>query len=316
MVLIQFLLDHVKRSQSVRLVLIGIVCLLVGARAFSAAEHIGYGTALYWAVTTATTVGYGDVIPHNGAGQVIAVFVMLTTIPLFAAAFAVFAGAVASTHLRRLLGVEHAELKSGGVVIYGMHPAVPGIVADLLAAHRDVVVVTTADRSSLPDEVHVIVAAPTSEEAVRRARPERAAQVLVTGTNDADVLVTAVLVHEIAPGVPMLTVAASPSVCRALRDLGATAALSGDELLGHTLAKSLEAPHAGELLLRIMDSEGFELREVPVEPSAAGRPLSALRAELSGLVLGAVHAGKVVMGVADDPVLADGDRLLVLEPAR
>ena len=44
-----------------------------------------------------------------------------------------------------------------------------------------------------------------------------------------------------------------------------------------------------------------------------GRPLSAARDEVRGLVLGAVHAGRVMLGVAQDPVLETGDRLLVLQ---
>jgi voltage-gated potassium channel len=39
-------------------------------------ESIGEG--LWWAVTTVTTVGYGDVVPSTGAGRIIGVALMLT----------------------------------------------------------------------------------------------------------------------------------------------------------------------------------------------------------------------------------------------
>ena len=102
----------------------------------------------------------------------------------------------------------------------------------------------------------------------------------------------------------------------ALRDLGVDATLSSDELLVHTLAKSMEAPHAGELLLRLVDSEGYQLRELPIEPADLGRALTAIRREHPGLVLGAVHEGRVILGLGQDVVLADGDQLIVLEAAR
>jgi voltage-gated potassium channel len=38
------------------------------------------GEGLWWAVQTVTTVGYGDVVPHNAGGRVIATVVMLTGI--------------------------------------------------------------------------------------------------------------------------------------------------------------------------------------------------------------------------------------------
>lgn len=42
-----------------------------------------YADALWWAVTTITTVGYGDMYPTTGFGRGIAVFLMLTGITLF-----------------------------------------------------------------------------------------------------------------------------------------------------------------------------------------------------------------------------------------
>jgi voltage-gated potassium channel len=60
---------------------------LLGAICFAAVENLSVPTAIYWSVTTATTVGYGDVTPHTHVGRVIAVLVMLTVIPLFAATF-------------------------------------------------------------------------------------------------------------------------------------------------------------------------------------------------------------------------------------
>jgi voltage-gated potassium channel len=38
------------------------------------------GEGMWWAVQTVTTVGYGDVVPHNAGGRVIGTLVMLTGI--------------------------------------------------------------------------------------------------------------------------------------------------------------------------------------------------------------------------------------------
>jgi voltage-gated potassium channel len=39
-----------------------------------------FGDALWWAVTTTTTVGYGDVYPRTGEGRIIAMGLMVTGI--------------------------------------------------------------------------------------------------------------------------------------------------------------------------------------------------------------------------------------------
>jgi voltage-gated potassium channel len=42
-----------------------------------------YGTAIWWAVTTITTVGYGDAVPVTWAGRGLAIFLMIVGISLF-----------------------------------------------------------------------------------------------------------------------------------------------------------------------------------------------------------------------------------------
>jgi voltage-gated potassium channel len=41
-----------------------------------------FGSAVWWAAQTVSTVGYGDNVPESGAGQVLAVVVMLFGIAL------------------------------------------------------------------------------------------------------------------------------------------------------------------------------------------------------------------------------------------
>jgi len=42
-----------------------------------------YGTALWWAMSTVTTVGYGDTVPSSAEGKGVAVFLMLVGISFF-----------------------------------------------------------------------------------------------------------------------------------------------------------------------------------------------------------------------------------------
>lgn len=67
---------------------------------FARLEHLPWFTGIYWAVTTATTVGYGDVAPHTTSGRVVAIVVMVTVVPLFAATFSLFTSGLTSTHVQ------------------------------------------------------------------------------------------------------------------------------------------------------------------------------------------------------------------------
>jgi voltage-gated potassium channel len=311
-VLFAVLVNTARRHQVGLLLALAAGCTLLGGGLFALTQHVGIGTGLYWAVTTATTVGYGDVTPHDTTGRIIAVGVMLTAIPLFGAVFAFLAAAVTAARLRRLFGLDRRIPEGAFVAIYGTSTLVGRLARALAEARTQVLVVADVDPEDAPPGVHLLRGDPTKEETVRRSRPERATRALVTAALDADVLVTAVLLRHLAPELPITAVTDSAKIARALDDLGVERTVSAEDLLGATLAKSLEAPHAGDLLLRLLDSDRYALREVPVRPEEVGQPLSALRRSYDGLVLGLVRDGEVGIGVATDPVVGASDALLVV----
>lgn len=106
------------------LTIISAICLdFIAGICFAVAEHISVGNGLYWAVTTATTVGYGDVTPHNSLGKLIAVLVMLTVIPLFAATFSLFTTILTANHVSREAGALRLRLDH----IIKHHPDIPDL---------------------------------------------------------------------------------------------------------------------------------------------------------------------------------------------
>ncbi|QMU07670.1 potassium channel family protein [Levilactobacillus suantsaii] len=55
---------------------ISIVIIVLSALLFSVSEHQSLADSLWWAVTTATTVGYGDDTPHTAVGKIVATGLM------------------------------------------------------------------------------------------------------------------------------------------------------------------------------------------------------------------------------------------------
>ena len=94
-----------RRSSAVYTIVAAVAFDLIGAVWFAAEEHLSVSTGIYWSVTTATTVGYGDITPHTHIGRFIAVLVMLTVIPLFAATFSLLTTSLTTMHVSKL----HAE---------------------------------------------------------------------------------------------------------------------------------------------------------------------------------------------------------------
>src|ERR1700753_1639612 len=94
-----------SRRTAIYTILAAMACDLIGAIWFAAVEHIAVLSGIYWSITTATTVGYGDITPHTHTGRLIAALVMLTVIPLFAATFSLMTTSLTAMHASKL----HAE---------------------------------------------------------------------------------------------------------------------------------------------------------------------------------------------------------------
>jgi voltage-gated potassium channel len=302
------------RVHALTLVAAAAFCVLAGGAVFAATQHLPVTKGWYWAIETATTVGYGDVTPANASGRIVAVVVMLTTIPLLAAAFAVVTGSAVANGVRRLLEMGARFPDGSYVLVLGMHPAVSVVLQELANAGDSTVLIADVDPSAVPGHVHFIRGDPTAEEVLARGRPENAARVLIASQDDGDVLVSAVLVHQEAPEVPITALVSSRRLIPALKDLGVLQVLSPDDLTGHAVAKGLEAPHAGELLMHLVRSPEHRMVEQQVEAGERPRLLSSVRAERHELVLGVVQGSSVSLGVTDDPEVRPGDFLLLIEP--
>ena len=85
-----------ERLGAVALVAVGVV--IVGAAVGYRAEHATnpgfktFGDALWWAIVTLTTVGYGDIVPKTTAGRVDGVMIMITGVSVLG----LLAGSMAS----------------------------------------------------------------------------------------------------------------------------------------------------------------------------------------------------------------------------
>ena len=85
-----FSLDGVRYATALSL-----VALVAGAEAFSAAEKVSIGNSFYWAITTMTTVGYGDIVPHTTIAKVVACVLMVVGVGFVA----LLTGAIAQRFL-------------------------------------------------------------------------------------------------------------------------------------------------------------------------------------------------------------------------
>lgn len=79
-------------------------------RVVDPAEFGSVWIGLWWAVQTVTTVGYGDIVPHQTSGRLIAAVLMLSGIGFLTVVTAVITAAFLETVRRRVGDPEQKEI--------------------------------------------------------------------------------------------------------------------------------------------------------------------------------------------------------------
>lgn len=302
-----------RRLGGGRVLLPVLVILVGGAWLFAHLQHVSYFTALYWAITTASTVGYGDVAPVGVPARLVAIGMMVLAVPLLGLGLAEIASQFVEGRLRSVLGMGRASFPHGYTLVLGWAASARVATGDLLQRGHTVVVVADAD--SLGQEhprLHFVHGDPADEHLLGTLHPERARACVLCHEHDGDMLVAAVALHRMAPDLVLMGVPSRTGTMRAMRELGVGVAFPAAEFIGYVLARGSETPHAGLVLWQLVADDHVAIRELAPATDEVGRTLAAVaasRAARGEFVLGILRDGDVRLA-APDQIIGAADRLL------
>lgn len=159
----------------------------------------------YWYLTTATTIGYGDLSPKGDWGRMVAaLFVMPGAVALFTAALARGFAGLSGRWRRRREGLGDYSGVRGLVVLVGYDPdRTPRMIAEIVAdgGAQDIVLVAT-DALDVDDPRYLFVRARslTAPAELRRAGVAEASRVVVYAASDAETLAATLAVTALNDG--------------------------------------------------------------------------------------------------------------------
>ena len=278
--------------------------------------HISFPDVIYFTMISATTTGYGDIVPVTDRARL---FDALIVTPIRVFFLLLLAGTAYTFIFKRtwnrwLMKLIQKNLHNH-ILLAGFGISNDKALEELLAkgVSPNRVVVIDADQQALDRAeecgVAVLLGDATRDETLLAAHVDRAAALLIsTGRDDSNILVT-LTARKLAPSVNISVTIRESDNEDIARQAGADTVINPVSFTGLLLASSLEGPHRADFIADLATSAGrVELRERLVLPDEVGRAVDEVS---GGQIVRLIRDGKPqrLTGRAA-PRIAAGDRVL------
>jgi len=299
--------------------------ILFGTIGFHFVEGWTLADSLYVTVQTLTTVGYGDLPPHTGAGRLFAVLVMLIGAGGVALAISTIVQSVVKWELVSTFGQRRLSRRMSKLhdhyIICGSGRVGSHLVRDLLRANESFVVIESDQQRAAEFSqrgVNVMVADATLEETLRDVGVEHARGLAACLPNDADNVYVVLTARDLNPNLRIVARAAEEQAEAKLLRAGANHVIAPTIIGGHRMAVALTKPAVSEFMDSITANElglGFEQVEIEASSSLVGQELRStpIRSELDVVIVSIRRqSGEIFFNPAADATINSGDILIAI----
>ena len=278
--------------------------------------HVSFSDVIYFTMISATTTGYGDVIPVTDRARL---FDALIVTPIRVFFLLLLAGTAYTFIIKRtwnrwLMRLIQKNLRDH-ILLAGFGVSNDKALEELLkrGTERRRIVVIDKDRDALERAeecgVAVLLGDASRDETLQAAHVDRAAALLVsTGRDDSNILVV-LTARKLSPDVKISVTIRETDNEDIARQAGADTVINPVSFSGLLLASSLEGPYRADYIADLATSEGrIMLRERLVSDNEAGRSPHQI---CTGQVVRLIRDGRA--HAASDPAfqsLRAGDRIL------
>jgi len=278
--------------------------------------NITFADVIYFTMISATTTGYGDVVPVTERARL---FDALVVTPIRVFFLLLLAGTAYTFIIKRtwnqwLMKLIQKNLRDH-ILLAGFgisnDKALEELLARGIAAKRIVVIDNDAEALERASEcgVAVLLGDAARDETLLAAHVDRATALLIsTGRDDSNILVT-LTARKLAPEVNISVTIRESDNEDIARQAGADTVINPVSFTGLLLASSLEGPYRADFIADLATSAGrVELRERIVSPEEVGRLASEI---CDGQIVRLIRDGRPQkMSGRTEPRIAAGDRVL------
>lgn len=157
-------------------------------------------TALYYAMVTMSTVGYGDIIPQTPEAKLFAVSIIILGVAVFATSLTAVIAPLVSRSLQRIVNRKGTRMKrENHFVVIGNTPLALNTWRELARRGHPVTrLLRRKPETDLPDDVDVVIGEPSDVDVLRRAGADKAQAVLAMLDDDSENAFVVLAARELA----------------------------------------------------------------------------------------------------------------------
>lgn len=312
-------------QQVVRMISILVLITLTGTLLYMLIERSTVVEALYFAMSTITTVGYGDVHPEGLGGRTLAIFLMLGGVGMTLYLYSEVASFVVEGRLRQVLGVRKMkraiEKMQDHYIICGFGRLGQKVAVELERIQVPFVIIET-ESSKCADASEcgyaVVEGDATHEEVLREAGVLRCAGLTTTISTDAENLYIGIAAHSLCPTLPVVCRSSTDRVRSLFEQAGIKRTISTEEIGARRIVSSLTRPHIVEFMDEMLKYEG-DAASLHAVHLPEGAPLvgttimrSKIREKFGAVVLAIQREGGVHPNPGPGEELRAGDLLILI----
>ena len=282
-------LKRLFKSQTFRAVVTFVVIIVIFASIFSNLEGLSFFDAVYWAITTSSTVGYGDYSPLTTHGKLLAMVVMVSGVALLGYLVSILSNTLVSLNMNRIMGLSGTRRKNH-VILLGWNKVAMECLNELITEGEKVVVVSNENDPKINTYKGVQFILGRCEEitTLEKAGVRRAKAVIVAMREDADVILAVSKVRIIDKEVPIYGRIDNLRYKEVAIKAGCHRVVSPSEIGGDLLYSSLHKPAVIDWVSEVITAgEGTVLSDFAASdhPELIGKKLSELNLPENKVIL-------------------------------
>ena len=157
-------------------------------------------TALYFAMVTMSTVGYGDITPQTPEAKLFTISVVVLGVAVFATSLTAVIAPLISRSLQRIVNRKDKRMpREKHFVVIGNTPLALNTLRELLRRNQPVtLLMRQRPETGVPENVDVLIGEPSDADVLRKAGADKAQAVLAMLPDDSENAFVVLAVRELA----------------------------------------------------------------------------------------------------------------------